>query len=74
MTRDPAAEMGQGVREECSSEEIRDVVVPAHGYSLLAMCPENIVQQFRVFRGSRQKSVGAKGAKARLILKRLRGG
>ena len=30
MARDPVAEMGKRVREECSAEEVSQVVVPAH--------------------------------------------
>src|ERR1019366_9483505 len=39
MPRDPIAEMGQGVREECAPEEVRHIVVPAHCCSLLAATP-----------------------------------
>src|SRR5271157_4486260 len=39
MARDPIAEMGQGVREECAPEKVRHVVVPAHACSLLAAEP-----------------------------------
>jgi hypothetical protein len=39
VPRDPVAEMGQGVREEHAPEEVRDMMVPTHGCSLLAAKP-----------------------------------
>ena len=39
VPRDPVAEMGQRVREECASKKVGHVVVPARRSSLLAACP-----------------------------------
>ena len=39
MARDAIAEMGQRVRKECAPEEVRYIVVPAHGCSLLIAEP-----------------------------------
>jgi hypothetical protein len=39
VPRDPVAEMGQGVREECAPEKVGHVVVPAHRSSLLTANP-----------------------------------
>jgi hypothetical protein len=39
MARDPIAEMGQRVREECAPEEVRHIVIPAHCCSLLIAEP-----------------------------------
>jgi hypothetical protein len=45
MSRDPVAEMGCGVREEYSPEEVRHIVVPTHGRSVLGQ--NQIVAGFR---------------------------